>query len=603
MPVVMPLSHRYTRMNRIFLVVCLLCSLALPVRAQGLAQTTPRDPQGAARTQAVEPPSVNLTADILYRLLAAELAAQRGYYGLAGATLLDVARESQDPRLAQRAFQFAMMGRDTPRALAAARQWSRLAPTDPEASAAMLALTASSGQTDGLADALAQRIAQAEDQDQAIAQAGAVVSRLHDKGAALRVLEHALLPAQQGNITAAMALSDTAWVARDAQRALFYANRAQQLDPASEEVAQRILEYGLVVDPEAALAQTRRFLQAHPQARRVHLLLVSRLTERGAADAALAHLRTMRMRTPEDFDLLYVQAQVHVRARQHAPARALLNEYVQVQTQRRAAIAQDETHDALASVADARLLLVHIAESEGNLDEALAQLDRVEDPALEFQVALQRASLLGRQGRIAQARATLEGIAPRNERERVLVALRLASVYLAAGRTDDAVGVLEEAWRQDPDSTQIQYDLAMLYERQGRMDAFEERLKRILEVEPDHANANNALGYTLADQNRRLDEAQTLLERAERLEPDNPYILDSVGWYHYRRGNLDQALMYLRRAYAEMPAADVAAHLGEVLWEMRRPDEAHAVWQEGMRLEADNETLRKTLQRLGVTLP
>jgi len=599
-----------SRMNRLFVTSCLLLAslLASCVRAYDLAQDASRGAQvqgqaQAAQGQAGALPAVHLTADVLYRLLTAELAAQRDNVELASATLMDLARDTQDPRLAQRAFQFAMASRDAPSALAAARQWARLAPTDREASAALLALAASSGQTDGLAQALAQRITQAEDKDQAIAQAAGVVSRLRDKNSALRVLEQALLPAWQSTTMAALALADTAWAARDADRALFYARQAQQRDPASEDAAQRILEYGLAVDSETALAQTRGFLQANPQARQVHLLLINRLSARSAAQEAVTHVQAMRTRAPEDFDLLYVQAQVHARAQQFTQARALLDEYIQVQTQRRQSLVQDDSHDAVASVADARLLLVRMAEEEGDLDEALAQLDRVDDPTLEFQVNLERASLLGRQGKIAQARAALEAVAPRNSRERVLAALRLSAVYVASGRTDDAVGVLENAERQDPDSVQIQYDLAMLYERQGRMDAFEDRLQHILRVDPDHANANNALGYTLADQNRRLDEAQVLLERAEQLEPDNPYILDSVGWYHYRRGNLEHALHYLRRAWADMPAADVAAHLGEVLWMMRRPDEARTVWQEGLRAEPDNDTLRKTLKTLGVTLP
>jgi len=591
-------------MNPFVSLVCLLLAVALaaPARAQESAQAEAFDPQVESEDGA-DLPAVELTADVLYRLLAAELAAQREEYALASATLLDVARESRDPRLAQRALQFAMIGRNLPQALAAARQWSRLVPEDPQASAALLTLAANSGQTDGLATALAQRIAQAKDKDLALLQAAAVVNRMDDKSAALHVLEQTFLPAWRGNVMAVMLLSDAAQAARDADRALRYALQARQLNPASEDAARRVLRYGLRVDPQAALAQTRQFLQAHPQARSVHLALLDALMARGAVDEALAHVQAMRARTPEDFDLLYVQAQVHGEARQDGQARLLLNEYIDVQTQRRQSIAQDQANDALASVADARLLLARIAEREGNLDEALTQLDRVDDPDLEFAVNLQRAVLLGKQGKVAQARAVLEGIVPRDAREQVIVALRLSSLYVASGRTDDAVGVLEAAQREQPDSLEIQYDLAMLYERQGRMDAFEERLQRILEVDPDNANANNALGYTLADQNRRLDEAQVLLERAEQLEPDNPYILDSVGWYHYRRGDLPLALSYLRRAWVDMPAADVAAHLGEVLWVMQQPDEARAIWQEGLQLEPDNDTLRKTLQHLGVTLP
>jgi len=589
------------RMNRFAFVVCLLLpAVALPACARDLAQTLA--PAASEREDAA-PATTGIAPDVLYRLLAAELAAQRGQYEVAGTTLLDVARETQDARLAQRAFQLFMINRDFARAFAAARQWARLAPTDQQASAALLALIANSGQTEGLAEALTQRIAQADDKDAAIAQAAGVVSRLRDKEAAVKVLEQTLLPAWQDRLVARLVLADTAWAARDATRALAHARAAQQLDPASEDAAQRILEYGVVADPEAALAQTRAFLQAHPEARDVHLALVAQWADRGEVDEALAHLRAMRAQTPEDFDLLYVEAQVHAQAQQYPQARALLNEYIQVQTQRRQALAQDGNNDASASVADARLLLARIAEDEGNLDEALAQLDRVDDPALEFRVLLQRASFLGRLGQLAQARALLEGFAAGDARERMLLAQRLASIYVDAGRTDEAVRVLENATQKDPDVIPLQYDLAMLYERQGRIDGFEERMQHILALDPDNVNANNALGYTLADQNRRLDEAQVLIERAEQLEPDNPYILDSVGWYYYRRGDLERAEDYLRRSWNDLPAADVAAHLGEVLWTRHNADEARAVWRAGLLLEPDSEVLRKTLMRLGVTLP
>jgi len=585
------------------LVICLLLAflLALPVRADDVVQ--PLDVQWSASVQAVELPTVDLTADVLYRILAAEMAAQRGLYELASATLLDVARDTRDPRLAQRALQVAVVGRDMSRAYAAARQWSQLAPHDQEAARATLALAAASGQTDGLASVLAQGIAQAEDKEIAIAQAFDVVSRLRDKRAALRVLEEVLLPAQQRSSAAHIALSDAAWAARDVNLALIYAEQARQLAPDAEDVAQRILEYGMAVHPDVALAQTRSFLQTHPHARQLHLMLVNHLSARGAVDEALAHLQAMREVAPEDFDLIFLQAQVHARAQQYGQARALLDAYLAVQTQRQQTMMPDTAEDVMGKVADARLLLVDIAEQQGALDEAIAQLDLVDPPYLAFQVGLRRARLEGRQGRVDAARATLAALTPQDSRQREMLAVTLASIYQHSGRTDHAVSVLEDALRQDPDSVQLQYDVAMLYERQGRVELFETYLKRILEVEPDHVHANNALGYTLVDQNRRLDEARVLLERAETLEPDNPYILDSVGWYHYRRGNLERALAYLRRAYAAMPAADVAAHLGEVLWIMQQPAEARTVWQEGLRVESGNETLRKTLQSLGVTLP
>src|SRR5699024_11197246 len=127
-------------------------------------------------------------------------------------------------------------------------------------------------------------------------------------------------------------------------------------------------------------------------------------------------------------------------------------------------------------------------------------------------------------------------------------------------------------------------------------------MREIIELDPEHANAYNALGYIYADQNRNLDEAQNLLEQAMDLEPNNPYILDSVGWYLYRVGDLEAAVEYLARSYEQLPAADVAAHLGEVLWVKGRIDDARKVWQEGLDADPDNDTLQETLDRFNVHL-
>src|SRR5699024_11258922 len=136
------------------------------------------------------------------------------------------------------------------------------------------------------------------------------------------------------------------------------------------------------------------------------------------------------------------------------------------------------------------------------------------------------------------------------------------------------------------------YDLGMLYVLGEDYRKFERTMRQVIELAPDNANAYNALGYTFADQNRNLEEAQDLLEQALELEPNNPYILDSVGWYLYRIGDLEAAVEYLARSYEQLPAADVAAHLGEVLWVKGRKDDARKVWQEGLDADPDNDTLQ-----------
>lgn len=547
-------------------------------------------------------PGVTLTRDLLYRILVAELMAQRGAYDHAAELFIGLAQDTLDPRLAQRGFQAAMLSRDMDRAHQAAQEWAKLEPDNPEAVASSLALAATSGHTQGLAEALTERIETADDKEQAIMQASGIVSKMPDKRIALQVLEQALASQVDQLPIARMALADAAWAASDSDRALLEARAAQQLDPNSEPAAQRVLEYGQNVDPAAVIAQTEHWLDTHPDARKLRLMLVARLVERDEYDRALEHIERMREQQPEDFDLLYSEAEIQFRAGHNARARELLNEYISVQTQRRQSL-DDSVTNAMADASDARLLLVQIAESENDYAEAIAQLDLIDDPSLRFQAQIHKAVLQARAGDLARAQSTIDQLPLHDDRERSVAALTLSSIYREAGRTDMAVELLLRADKELPDTPEIKYDLAMLYVRQGRTDDFEVLMRRVIELAPDNANAYNALGYTYADQERNLDEARDLLEYALDLEPDNPYILDSVGWYFYRVNNLAAALDYLERAYAQLPDAEVAAHLGEVLWVSGKEADARRVWQEGYDRDADNETLVKTLRRFGVRLP
>jgi tetratricopeptide (TPR) repeat protein len=563
---------------------------------------SPAESVETIRLRAGEPPDVSLTPDLLFRILVAELSAQQGNYNDSAQELLGLARDTLDPRLGQRAFQMAMTGRNLALALQAARQWATLDPNNPEAVAASLALSASSGQTDGLAHTLARRIAAADDKDEAIVQAAGIVSKMTDKRLALDVLDKALVDVVKTSSLAHLALSDAAWAAGEPRRAVNEAYQGQALDPDSPDAAQRILEYGLRVEPRQALGDTYAYLAKHPDQRALQLLLVSRLTSQGQFDEALRQLGEMRQRTPEDFDLLYTEAEVNARAGRYQAARGLLNEYILIQQQRRKSVA-DGASTAQADVSDARLLLVRIAEREGNLKEAIHQLQSIDEPTLRFQAQTHIAVLYGKLGNLAQARAVLDAIKPVDRRERAVVQLTLASIYRDAGRTDQAVDILKAADLEMPDTSEIKYDLGMLLHEQGKTAEFEALMRRVIELEPDNANAYNSLGYTYVEANRNLPEARDLLERALDLDPDNGYILDSVGWYLFRTGDYQGALEYLRRSYDQLQAADVAAHLGETLWMLDRHAEARRIWTEGLRSDPDNAALQDTLRRLGVKLP
>ena len=544
-------------------------------------------------------PIVTLSPDVLYRILVGEVAVQQGDYDTASQTFLSLAKDTADPRFAQRAFQFSMADNNLSRGIAAAKEWSLLAPNDPEAKATALALEASTGQTTGLAQTLYQRIDRATDKEQAIIQAMGIISKMVDSRLALDVLEKSL-PKNVRQLTIShLALSDVAWSAQNPQRALQEARLALANEPDSELAMQRVLEYGLQVDQQKVIEQAKQFVQNNPDSRDLPLLLINRLVDLGEYDQALEQLAVMQKRNPEDFDLQFTQAEINIRAERFDTAIALLNEYISVQNQRRQSL-DDATTTALSSISDARLSLVQIAEKQNNLHEAIRQLDLIEEPALLFQVRVHRAVLEARLGNLKKANRTLDSLGVLNKRDQAVVDLTRAAILREAGRTDQAVEVLERSDKELPDTPEIKYDLAMLYASQGRYEDLEPLLRQVIELQPFNANAYNALGYTFVDQNKNLDEAQGLLEQALELEPDNPYILDSVGWYLYRVGDYQAALEYLMRSYERLPDPEVAAHLGEVLWMKGRQDEAIDIWRQAWDVENPNHTLERTMQRFGV---
>lgn len=157
--------------------------------------------------------------------------------------------------------------------------------------------------------------------------------------------------------------------------------------------------------------------------------------------------------------------------------------------------------------------------------------------------------------------------------------------------------VLNDALESHPDNPSLLYDVALAAEKIDRIDIVESRLLRLIELEPDSAQAYNALGYTLADRTDRYADAREFISEALALAPEDPYILDSMGWVEYRLGNIDEAVRFLRRAYDISQDPEIAAHLGEVLWVMGTRQEARRIWDDSAGSYPDNELLHKVMRR------
>ena len=196
----------------------------------------------------------------------------------------------------------------------------------------------------------------------------------------------------------------------------------------------------------------------------------------------------------------------------------------------------------------------------------------------------------------------MAAVEPRNEAERSRLTLAQAQLLRDGGSEAGAYELLSSALANSPDDADILYDHAMLGERLGKFPEMEASLRKAIAVRPDDAHAYNALGYSLADRNVRLEEARALLEKAINLSPDDAFILDSMGWLQYRLGNTQPALQYLRKAYALRPDAEIAVHLGEVLWVSGDATGAQNLWREARKKEPANETLKSTLARFNINL-
>jgi Flp pilus assembly protein TadD len=232
----------------------------------------------------------------------------------------------------------------------------------------------------------------------------------------------------------------------------------------------------------------------------------------------------------------------------------------------------------------------------------LSWLANFDNPHRDVDVQSGRAALLARQGQLTQAREVIRRVPERSDEEARAKLLAEVQLLREFKRWREAVDLLAAANKRFTDDADLLYEQAMLEDKLERFSEMERLLQRVITLKPDHPHAHNALGYSLADRRLRLPEAKALIQKAMKLAPGDPFIVDSMGWVEYRMGNRDEAVRWLRQAYAARPDTEIAAHLGEVLWAMGQRDEARRIWQDARGRDAANEVLKETLARLKVSL-
>lgn len=560
------------------LLAILLCACATTGSGTPGAAEQPSDGNSPSEPASREPTS----EDVMYNVMAAEFLGGEGDLEGAVGLYLKAAMESSDPEIARRATRIAYAAQAWQQAAMAADRWALLAPDSipaHENAAAALLLT---GDYAG-AELQLERIIQLKgDTTEAWVTVSALLAQSGNPERASIVLENVL--ARHGNVNnanAKYAQSQLAVHERDLQKAYQLAEEAVELDPKNVEFLTWAGRLALNMNrKDEGLKFIRRAWKQNPDDHDLALAYADLLARTGQADAAREVMEEMQQ-TP---DVMLSRILFEINARQMDAAEALLDEFAGMDF-------EDEQEQAF--------YLGQAAESLGKAPRAIEYYGQVTSGDDALAAGIRRAELMAREGDLDGARRSLADL--RNRKSLLFMEeswLAEARILREAGDSVGAFEILGTALESLPDSVPILYSHALLAAEQGWIDIAETDLRQIISVQPENAAALNALGYTLADQTTRYEEAESLIRQAYILEPDEAAIVDSMGWISYRLGRLEEAEEYLRRAWDLEKNAEIGAHLGEVLWVQGRPEAARAIWAEAMKINPEDAVLMETLLRL-----
>ena len=539
-------------------------------------------------------PKVQLTRELLYKLLKAESDARSGDWRSAYMTMLGLAQQTRDPRLARRAAEVALQARQSGESLAAVRLWRELAPQSDEAVQYYLGLAVLANDLAGTEPLFARRLRDATPQARGMAmyQVQQYLQRAPDKEQAALLLERLLTP-YADSFEARVLLAQNAFARGEHAAAASAAQAALALRPDSEIAILTLAQ--VTRDPDALDALLIKFLAANPNAREVRAARARVLLNQKQYAQARAEFSELLRQEPDNAGAAYALGLVAMQLDDPAGAEQAFMRYIEV---------LEKSADDEREPGKVLLILSQLAQDRGDLPAAQRWLEKIKpgDSDSYFPGQVRRGQLLARQGDVDAARSFLGALKPDAPSDQALVVLAQGQVLREAGRLEAAYTVLEAGAKRFPANADLLYDFALLAEKTGRLEVMETTLRAVMKQAPDNHHAYNALGYSLAERNVRLPEALALIGKALAMAPGDPFIMDSMGWVQYRLGNLDQAEVHLRRAYALRSDVEIAVHLGEVLWKKGQKDDAQKLWREARAKDPKNDTLKSTLARLQLSL-
>ncbi len=595
---------------------------SIPARVSGivlalLALTAGSEAVAAPPPAGSEVENSNLDAPLFYELLLGEIQLRSGDAGSAYQLLLDAARRAKDEALFRRVTDIALQAKAGEQALVAVTAWRQGLPDSQEALRyqvqLLVALNRAADSEEPLVTLLRRTPRPAL--PGMIDAVPRFLARNADHPATAALIERVLKPYADVPDTRASALVaiGRGWLAAgDTARALDAVQRAAAASPSADGPALLALDM-LPATPAAEAIVTSR-LAVQPSSAPVRLLYVRTLAASQRLTDAAAQVTALTTSDPGMAPPWLTLGALELELQHPKQASVALETYVRLVEAGApvtfgptpVAPAPDDDDDtptsANGALTHAWLLLAQAAEQQGDLATAERWLSHIDSSQRALEVQARRASLLVKQGRIAEARELIRRVPEQGPDDARAKVFAEAQLLREAKQWSETEKVLAQANKTFTNDTDLLYEQAMAEEKLDHMAEMERLLRRVIELKPDHQHAYNALGYSLAERKLRLPEARTLIQKALELSPGEPFITDSMGWVEYRLGHRDEAIRLLRDAYQARPDPEIAAHLGEVLWSNGQSEEARRVWREGRSRDAGNDVLRETLARLRVDL-
>lgn len=569
------------------LVYCFVIALLLPLGDATLAASPKRTPvrEGVDHLMQVEQPG-ELSGPIIFQLLLGEIALQRGQLDLAVSAYRDLAVRTRDPAVVRRAVALAGVARQYDVAADLAELWMEVDPESKEARQTMAGLLVLAGRLEGLDVLISEVLASdPEQRGENFLGLNRLLARYPDKAAVLAFVERMAQPyptLPEAYYAVAVAAAEAGQI----EQARAEARRAQAMKPDWD--APVLLEAQLMMKEsgdgrvDEVIKLLSEYLSRQPDSMSVRLYLARVLIATKDYVGARKQFEAILAGRPDDPDVVYPVAMLALQEKDLETARTQFSRLLELPFNDKWTV---------------RYFLGQVEEEAGNTATAMIHYEQVEGGPQYLAARARVAYLLIEEGKVDEALSFVRKSNVKAPDEKIQLVHMEADLLRKLGRHQEAFNVLNAALKSNPEHPGLLYDVALAAEKVGRLQDMERHLKKLIQLQPDHAHAYNALGYSLADRGVRLKEAFGLISKATQLAPEDPFIMDSMGWVLYRQDKLSEALVVLRKAYGIKPDAEIAAHLGEVLWKLGHHDEAKGVWNKAAADAPDNEALQSVIRK------